>query len=48
MEGALEYDVFIKPSEERKMTDAEESDAYRQWKDKDAGKTINDAFYYLS
>ena len=48
MEDALEYDIFIKPSLERKLNTAEKSDVYRQWLDKDGGKTIDDAFYYLS
>ena len=47
-EGELEYDLFIKPSQERLLTSTEEADMYRQFTDKDSGKTIDDAFYYLA
>ena len=44
----LEYDIFIKPSLERGMNETEKADIYRQFLDKDAGKTLNDAYYYLA
>ena len=49
-EGSVDYDIFVKPSEERKLTDWEEQDIYRQLLDEyhDSGTTVNDAFYYLS
>ena len=44
----MEYDLFIKPSEERLLTLDELADINRQFMDRDAGKTVNDAFYFLA
>ena len=40
--------MFIKPSEERSLTYTEKTDMFRQYNDRDGGKTVNDAFYYLA
>ena len=48
MDNSLEYDLFIRPSEERLLTDDEIAQINAQWANTQGGKTLEDAYYYLA
>ena len=48
MDNSLEYDLFVRPSEERLLTEDEIATINLQRSNPDGGKSLEDAYYYLT